>query len=178
MFCPTCARDASDNLKFCPSCGTNLEAVTKALSGNTEGIFFRANKSQDKFIARYAAHFFEDALTKALDRPIRSSWKILGQGIITAFINFILLLVMMIVLPARFLSLLVYTPFSLLSERSLRLKSVSAIREGTTDSQREPSLPKGWLNHTVPSVAEHTTVNLSSASSLEQNAASKINPTR
>lgn len=178
MFCPTCGRSTADELKFCPSCGTNLEAVTKALRGSSESIFLRLNRSCDKFIARYAAHFFEDAPAKALDQQVNNSWKIFRQGIITSLINLSLLLVMIIALPLRFLGLLVYTPFGLLSERSKRLKIVSAGRQDKMESKPQGALPEGWMNHSVPSVAEHTTVHLGDSDSAEQNIKSKLHLTR
>jgi hypothetical protein len=33
MYCPRCATQNSDDIKFCRSCGTNLETVAQALSG-------------------------------------------------------------------------------------------------------------------------------------------------
>jgi hypothetical protein len=38
MFCPRCTSEQSDNLKFCKSCGANLEAVRQVLdTGQTPG---------------------------------------------------------------------------------------------------------------------------------------------
>ena len=34
MFCPKCGTENNDNGKFCRKCGTNIGAVTNALSGN------------------------------------------------------------------------------------------------------------------------------------------------
>lgn len=35
MFCPQCARSQPDDLNYCKSCGTNLQAVRGALSNAT-----------------------------------------------------------------------------------------------------------------------------------------------
>lgn len=39
MFCPTCGKDNALELKFCASCGTNLEAVSHALTGSEDDFF-------------------------------------------------------------------------------------------------------------------------------------------
>ena len=61
MFCPTCGKDNSQELKFCASCGTNLEAVSQALTGVEEDFFSKMDSGMDYFIARYAEHVFKDA---------------------------------------------------------------------------------------------------------------------
>jgi hypothetical protein len=38
MYCPTCSTLSSDGMKFCKSCGMNLNAVTLALSGGVAAV--------------------------------------------------------------------------------------------------------------------------------------------
>ncbi len=49
MYCPQCATPNADNIKFCRSCGTELEAVALAISGkHTQPIEVGGNKSESK----------------------------------------------------------------------------------------------------------------------------------
>ena len=80
MFCPKCGRDDSHQYKFCPTCGTNLDVVTIALSTGEDSIFTRVNKHLDRSVARYADHFFESAPTTAREGQVGSSWRLLGKG--------------------------------------------------------------------------------------------------
>ena len=34
MICPRCASNQSDDIRFCTSCGANLQAVREALAGS------------------------------------------------------------------------------------------------------------------------------------------------
>ena len=123
MFCPKCGRDDSHRHKFCPSCGTNLDVVTIALSTGEYSIFTRVNKHLDRSVARYADHFFESATTTAREGQVGSSWRLVGKGVLTFFIDLALLPVMFFFLPIRLLLLLFYTPLGLLQERSERKRS-------------------------------------------------------
>ena len=38
MYCPTCSTLSSDGMKFCKSCGMNLNAVTQALNGGVVAV--------------------------------------------------------------------------------------------------------------------------------------------
>ncbi len=75
MFCPTCGKDNSRGRKFCASCGTNLEAISKALSGSTGDFFTKIDAALDQFIARYSEHVFKDAPSNALDRRVGLAMK-------------------------------------------------------------------------------------------------------
>jgi len=79
MFCPNCGRDNSRELKFCVACGTNLEAISQALSGSSDNFLTRTDIALDNFIARYSEHVFKDAPANALNRTTANSWKLLGQ---------------------------------------------------------------------------------------------------
>ena len=158
MFCPKCGRDNLNERKFCGSCGTNLEAVSQMLSGSGTDFFTRIDTGLDQFIARYAEHVFKDAPTNAADRSVSNSWKLLGRGVLTSFVDLFLSLVIWNVFTVRFNILLFSTPFRLLSERSNRLKKASA-DTGAPLSLPEP-LPNQWLPGSVPSVSEHTTERL------------------
>ena len=160
MFCPACGRDNSLAVKFCASCGTNLEVISRALSVREEGLLARADRSLDQFIARYAEHLFKDASTRARDRKIGKSWRVLGQGVLTSLFDLALFSIMMLLLPIRFFTLLFYTPIKLLSERSKHQRSTPAEVEGKKAPDLFDPLPQPWLSETVTSVTEHTTVNL------------------
>lgn len=160
MFCPGCGRDDSHKRKFCPSCGTNLEAISHALADEAGGLFARVDKSLDKFIARYSEHVFKDAPAKALKQSVGRSWKILGQGILTSLFDLALFSIMTMLLPARFFILLIRTPFRLLWERSRNRKSVRPELEDK-DAVYLPGPPsQTWLQKPIASVTEHTTVSL------------------
>ena len=157
MYCPKCGRDNLNEQRFCASCGTNLEAVSQVLSGTGTDFFTRIDTGLDQFIAKYAEHVFTDAPSKATDRSVSNSWKLLGRGVLTSFIDLFLSLVIWNVFTVRFNILLFSTPFRLLSERSSRLKKLNAgIDTGAPLRLPEP-LPNQWIPGAVPSVSEHTT---------------------
>ena len=174
MFCPACGRDNSLAVKFCASCGTNLEAISRALSVHEEGLLAKADRSLDQFIARYAEHLFKDSPVRARDRKIGRSWRVLGQGVLTSLFDLALFSIMTIVLPIRFFTLLLYTPIKLLSERSKHQRSTAAEVEGKkTPNLFEPSSQRR-LPKAVPSVTEHTTVNLGNSGAPRKRAGPKI----
>jgi len=176
MFCPTCGRDNSPERKFCASCGTNLEAVSRALTVSTEGLFTRVDASLDQFIARYAEHVFKDAPVRALDRQINRSWQVLGQGALTALFDLALFTVMTIVLPIKFLILLIYTPIKMLSERSKYHESSTVKPEGQRALDSFDPMPRKWLPDSGSSVTEHTTLNLADSGPPQQNSGLKTSP--
>ena len=159
MFCPRCGRDNAKEQKFCAACGTNLEAVSHVLSGDTDDFFTRTDKALDGFISRYAEHVFKNAPSNAMDRRVSKSWKLLGQGFLTVFVDVILFSLMWNILPLRLLILLISTPVRLLSERS-RQKAASVELE----ERPVPRLPEApqleWQPNAAPSVSEHTTERL------------------
>ena len=160
MFCPTCGRENPSERKFCSSCGTNLEAVSQVLSGTGTDFFTRIDTGLDQFIAKYAEHVFTDAPSKATDRSVSNSWKLLGRGVLTSFVDLFLSLVIWNVFTVRFNILFFSTPFRLLSERSARLKNSKA----GIDTDAPLRLPEPdtsqWLPGVAPSVSEHTTERL------------------
>ena len=176
MFCPTCGRDNPFELKFCASCGTNLEVISRALSVREEGLFTKVDRSLDQFIARYAEHVFKDAPMRALDQQISKSWQVLGQGVLTCLFDLALFTIMTIVLPIKFLILLIYTPIKLLSERSKQQKNIAVEVEGHGAPALFEPLPQQLVSTSVPSVTEHTTVNLSSASVPKKKAKLNTDP--
>src|ERR671910_523325 len=156
MFCPKCGRDDSHGYKFCPTCGTNLDVVTIALSTGEDSVFTRVNKHLDRSVARYADHFFESVTTTAREGQVGSSWRLAGKGVLTFLIDLALLPVMFFFLPVRLMLLLLYTPLGLLQERSER--KLSGVP--TVDGASEPSgrgLPEagGWRGRPVGSVTEN-----------------------
>jgi hypothetical protein len=158
MFCPICGRENPSERKFCSSCGTNLEAVSHALSGSSENFFSTFDAAMDRFLARYSERVFKDAPSGAGEAGVGRSWRILGQGFVTSLVDMILVSIMWNILPLRFLMLVIMTPFSLLSRRSNRQKIAPA-----DTGQVKPiagfndGAPARWLPGAFPSVTENTT---------------------
>jgi hypothetical protein len=160
MFCPNCGRNNPRETKFCASCGTNLEAVSQALSGDKSDFFTKTEAALDQLIARYSEHVFKDAPSKLADQKVSNSWKVLGQGAVTSFVDIILFGLMWNILPLRFLILLISTPIRLLAQRSNRQASaVDAFEEDRKRNFDTPE-PNRWLPGSLPSISEHTTQNL------------------
>ncbi|MEW6211639.1 MAG: hypothetical protein AB1631_24960 [Acidobacteriota bacterium] len=113
----------------------------------------------DQFIARYAEHMFKDAPSSASSRKVGSSWKILGQGVVTSFVDIFLFFLMWNFLPLRFLILLISTPFRLLSRRGHQKKIPTADIEPQKNLAL-PEPPERWLPDSMPSISEHTTERL------------------
>ncbi len=158
MFCPTCGREDAQERKFCSSCGTNLDRVTKALTPGKDNFLVQADEVFDRVLGRYAGMFFKDAPEKAQDRSVSNSWQVFGLSSLSLLANFILIPVCFLALKLRFFTLLFSTPFRLLSERSDQQAKASALRANNQDQ---------WLMNPVPGVTEHTTINLASRSSSE-----------
>ncbi|MCI0488733.1 MAG: zinc ribbon domain-containing protein [Blastocatellia bacterium] len=170
MFCPTCGRDNSQERKFCAVCGTNLETVAQALSGSGDDFFTRTDMALDQLIARYSERVFKNAPSQALDRRISNSWKILGQGVVTSFVDLILYTLMWNIFPLKFLILLISTPIRALAERSTRQKSATAnLDKKALDSPA--SLQKNWSSDFTPGATEHTTENLRDYNPTRENRA-------
>lgn len=157
MYCPTCGRDNLNERKFCSSCGTNLEEVSQVLSGGTTNFFTKLDTGLDHFIARYAEHVFKDAPSNAADRSVANSWKLLGKGALTSFVDLFLSLVIWNVFTLRFQILWMSTPFRLLSERSARQKKINATPERDTLPKLPAAPEERWIAGAVISVSEHTT---------------------
>ena len=158
MFCPTCGRNNSSERKFCASCGTNLEAVSQALSGSNEDFFTRIDAGLDHFLARYSEHVFKNAPANAAEQRISKSWQILGQSVLTSIIDLLLFTLMWNVIPLRFLLLLISTPVRLVTNRDRSKKQVKAT--GQNVPELADSGPHQWLAGSVESVTEHTTAML------------------
>jgi hypothetical protein len=155
MFCPTCGRDNSIGRKFCASCGTNLEAVSQALSGSDDDFFTKIDSGLDHFLARYAEHVFKNAPAHAAEQRIGKSWQVLGQSVLTSIVDLLLFSLMWNVIPLRFLLLLISSPIRLITQRGRpRQRSI-------TGEMRVPDLPEAapqhWLGGPVESVTDHTT---------------------
>ncbi|MGH9755285.1 MAG: zinc ribbon domain-containing protein [Blastocatellia bacterium] len=157
MFCPTCGKENALGRKFCVACGTNLEAVSQALSGSKTDFFTRTDAILDQLVARYAEHIFKDAPANTADATVGKSWKLLGQGVLTSLMDMILFSLMWNIFPLRFLILLISSPIRLLYERSNRQK----ITKTEIEEQRALKPAAVATNEMLPkpavSVAEHTT---------------------
>jgi hypothetical protein len=167
MFCPTCGRDNSSERKFCASCGTNLEAVLEALSGSDDNFFTKINTGFDYLLARYAEHVFKNAPSNVLDQRIGKSWQVLGQSIVTSFLDILLFALMWNIIPLRFLILLISTPFSLLSEQGRNKRG--ALPGGKRAPDLSDPEPQPWLPESVGSITEHTTLILADPAPPRQN---------
>lgn len=161
MFCPTCGKDNSHELKFCASCGTNLEVVSQALTGREDDFFTKMDSGIDQLIARYSEHVFRNAPLAANGRKVGKSWQLLGQAVLTSIVDLILFTLMWNLLPLRFCLLVISTPFRLLSERN---ENPERTLQPTTDAYKPPELTQPaaplWLADSAPSVTENTTKNL------------------
>ena len=160
MFCPTCGKENALGRKFCVACGTNLEAVSQALSGSKTDFFTRTDAALDLLVAKYAEHVFKDAPANVTDTTVGGSWKLLGQGVLTSLMDMILFSLMWNIFPLRFLILLISSPIRLLSERSNRQKLTKAeIGERTAIKQSATEINE-MLPKPVASISEHTTAKL------------------
>ncbi len=166
MFCPTCGRNNSIERKFCASCGTNLEAVSQALSGAEDDFFTRIDAGLDHFLARYAEHVFKNAPANASEQRVGKSWQVLGQSIVTSLVDLILFSLMWNVIPLRFLLLLISTPIRLLGDQG-KSKRDEALGS-KTPPQIPDSAPQQWLPGSIGSIAEHTTAILVDSESRKQ----------
>jgi len=160
MFCPTCGKENALGRKFCVACGTNLEAVSQALSGSKTDFFTKTDAVLDQLIARYAEHVFKDAPANIADAKVSNSWKILGQGVLTSLMDMVLFSLMWNVFPLRFLILLISSPIRLLYERSNRQKITKAEIEGQTELKLPSAATNEMLPKSVSSISEHTTERL------------------
>ncbi len=161
MFCPTCGKDNSNELKYCASCGTNLEAVTQALAGREEDFFTRMDTGMDFFIARYSEHVFKSAPQAAGERKLINSWKLLGQAVVTSMIDILLFFLMWNLLPLRAIILVISTPFRLLAQKH----DAATSETRSVGAYKPPELApaKGnWLDSSAVSVTENTTKHLQS----------------
>lgn len=175
MFCPACGRENNTaERKFCASCGINLEAVSQALSRSEEDFFTRIDTGFDQFIARYSERVFKNPPSDAHDRRVGKSWRVLGQGVLTSFVDLLLFILMWNFLPLRFLILLFSTPFRLLSERSKEQRSSTAELESKKVAELTAPTPRQWLPDSVASVTEYTTAIL--VNSPKQNLNLKASP--
>ncbi len=166
MFCPSCGRDNANELKFCASCGTNLEAVSRALTGREEDVVTRLDAGLDHFIGRYAEHIFEQPGPGSGDHTVLRSWRLLGQALVTTLIDQFMVIIMWNILPARFLLLLITSPIRLLSERSRERTDDDASSRYEPPPLEEPQ--HRFLEKGVPSVTEETTTNLTSKRTKEK----------
>src|SRR5262245_26843505 len=165
MFCPTCGREDSQGRRFCPTCGANLERVTRALSPEGDSLLARADKAFDRLVARYAGLFFGGAQDRALDWRVSHSWTLWAQAFLALPANFILFWIMLFgILPLRLFTLLLGSPFRLLSERSAQQDAaqspapVAKVENRRAQLQAPP--PGQWAPGSGPSAVEHTTMNL------------------
>jgi hypothetical protein len=152
MYCPTCGKRNGSELKFCAACGTNLEAVSQALTGHEQDFFTKMDAGIDQLVGRYTEHVFRDAPQYANDRKVSSSWRLLGQAVLTTLLDLLLFVLMWNLLPLRFLILVISTPFRLMSERAgtPELAGYQAPQFGEAPKRL-------WLGESVDSISEHTT---------------------
>ncbi len=161
MFCPNCGRDNSNELKFCASCGTNLDAVSRALTGRDEDVVTRLDAGLDQFISRYTEHIFTEPAPLSGDRSVVRSWRLLGQAFVTSMIDLFMFIIMWNILPCRFLLLLITSPIRMMAEKNRKL-AAGDLRSLEYEVPVFDKPKQGFLQRGVPSVTEETTTNLSS----------------
>lgn len=152
MFCPTCGRDNLLERKFCATCGTNLAAVSQALSGNDDDFFTKIDAGLDHFLGKYAEHVFKNAPANAAEQRIAKSWQVLGQSVLTSIVDLLLFTLMWNIIPLRFLLLTISTPVRLVSQRG-RKQALA----GAKGADLPEAGPGHWLQSPIDSVTEHTT---------------------
>ncbi|MGH9753516.1 MAG: zinc ribbon domain-containing protein [Blastocatellia bacterium] len=169
MFCPACGREDSQGRRFCPTCGANLEKVTRALSPGGDSLLARADQAFDRLIGRYAGLFFGAAREKALDWRMSHSWTLWAQAFLALPANFILFWIMLFgILPLRLVTLLLGSPFRLLSERSNQQDAAPEAKVGNRRAQLQAPPPGQWVIDSGPSAVEHTTMNLPDSPATER----------
>lgn len=173
MYCPTCGRDNSIGRRYCASCGTNLEAVSQALSGRDDDFFTKIDTALDTFLGRYAEHVFKNAPSHAAEQRVARSWQVLGQSIVTSLVDLLLFSLMWNVIPLRFLMLLISTPVRLLSGKA---KHRGVLSEHRRVPHLPDSPPEQWLLQPMDSVTEQTTVILAESERPKQNSALRTRP--
>jgi hypothetical protein len=132
------------------------------LNGTRDDFFTKTDAALDQLIARYAEHVFKDAPSRLNDRIVSNSWKILGQGVVTSFVDVILFSLMWSIIPLRFLILLSSTPFKMLSQRSSRHEGETGGAEQHKEHRLAEPMTNGWRPDSFPSISEHTTRELES----------------
>lgn len=176
MFCPTCGKDNSLELKFCASCGTDLEAVSQALTGREDDFFTKMETGMDYFIARYSEHVFKNAPRAVSDRRVGRSWQLLGQAVLTSFVDILLFALMWNLLPLRFLILLISTPFRLMAERSKNEGREALAVQGYKPPELPEAAPGLWLGESGQTVTEDTTTLLENAVSTKRKPTATTDP--
>jgi hypothetical protein len=173
MFCPSCGKENPVECRFCASCGFNLEVVSRALYTSSVGLYTKFDTALNQLIARYSERVFKNAPTTALSRRLSDSWKVLGEGILTAPVDFALFWLMLFVFfPLRLLTLLISTPFRILTslastplrrqmEESKRPKALASIDEVQSADNNLKSEISEWRIDSAISAVEHTTEHLS-----------------
>jgi len=126
------------------------------LFGKETNFFTRIDTGLDQFTARYAERVFKDAPSLAADRTVGNSWKLLGKGVLTSFMDIFLAVILWNFFSLRFHLLLFSTPFRLLSERSQRQKKARDAPDIDAPLRLPESGPERWISG-APSVSEHTT---------------------
>ena len=157
MFCPTCGKEFLSERKFCSSCGTNLEAVSQALTGSVEGAFIKFDNAIDLFLGRYSDRFFKNAQTTATETTLLKSWKLLGESILTSIVDLFLISLMWNLLPFRFLMLLVTTPIRAISRGGREKKTAEKTAELALEEKPITAMPVLQRELGPASVTEHTT---------------------
>ena len=160
MYCPTCGKDNLLQLKFCASCGTNLETVSQALAPGESDFFTRVNNRLDHFTASYSEHVFKKPPLPADSRPLGRPWQLLMRGVVTTVVDLFLIALIWTLLPFRLIMLLVSTPVRLLAERSERHRPEELPAQSYRPPEMQEPVPQQWLSEPVPSVVENTTTNL------------------
>src|SRR5262245_26305142 len=173
MFCPACGREDSQGRRFCPTCGANLERVTRALSTGGGSLLARADQAFDRLIGRYAGLFFGGARDKSLDWRVSHSWTLWAQAFLALPANFVLFWIMLFgILPLRLLTLLLGSPFRLLSERNNQQGEAQipapAVKVENRRAQLQAPPPGQWALDSGPSAVEHTTMNLPDSAATER----------
>lgn len=158
MYCPSCGKENIETARFCRGCGRSLAGILQTAQADTGSVFERIEYRLDETIASYASRYFKGRAAPFVSPiSLKESWKLLGQGFLTVFLDLLYTwLIVEFVLQIRFLMLLFKSPVRWWQERRAR-KAVQPSAAAPIPLLQEPvtnQLP-------VASVTEETTERLS-----------------
>src|SRR4051794_27195205 len=81
MFCPKCGMQSPDGLKYCRSCGTDMETVSKALTGELRPTALESDRRRRR---HRRGEEYDDTKPPRLDRAVTNAF--VGLGFIVAAI--------------------------------------------------------------------------------------------
>src|SRR6184192_3136942 len=103
MFCPQCGSTQNDELKFCKSCGVNLEAVRQAAAMRAPGEKFDWSKTwvAEMFLSESERKKREEELERQRGiTPEVKRYNEIKGGVITSFVGVALMIFLSVFMKA------------------------------------------------------------------------------